>query len=54
MRAAIVEQTDAVIRVSRACLCGSDLWPYKDLEPTPGGRPMGHEGLRRCARTSKH
>jgi threonine dehydrogenase-like Zn-dependent dehydrogenase len=43
--AAIVEQTDAVIRVSRACICGSDLWPYKDLEPTPGGRPMGHEAI---------
>ena len=43
--AAIVEPTDAVIRVSRACICGSDLWPYKDLEPTPGGRPMGHEAI---------
>ncbi len=43
--ATIVEQTDAVIRVSRACICGSDLWPYKDLEPTPGSRPMGHEAI---------
>jgi threonine dehydrogenase-like Zn-dependent dehydrogenase len=43
--AVIVEPTDAVIRVSRACICGSDLWPYKDLEATPGGRPMGHEAI---------
>lgn len=28
---------DAAIRVVRACICGSDLWPYKDLEPTEGG-----------------
>lgn len=43
--AAIVEPTDAVMRVSRACICGSDLWPYKELEPTPAGRPMGHEAI---------
>ncbi len=43
--ATIVEPTDVIIRVSRACICGSDLWPYKDLEPTPGGRPMGHEAI---------
>jgi threonine dehydrogenase-like Zn-dependent dehydrogenase len=43
--ATIVEPTDAVIRVSRACICGSDLWPYKDLEPTSEGRPMGHEAI---------
>jgi threonine dehydrogenase-like Zn-dependent dehydrogenase len=39
--AKLVEQTDAVIRVTSACICGSDLWPYKELEPVPGGRPMG-------------
>jgi threonine dehydrogenase-like Zn-dependent dehydrogenase len=43
--AQIVEATDAVIRVSRACICGSDLWPYKDLAPTAAGRPMGHEAI---------
>jgi len=43
--AAISEQTDAVIRVTRACICGSDLWPYNDLPETPGGRPMGHEAI---------
>jgi threonine dehydrogenase-like Zn-dependent dehydrogenase len=39
------EPTDAVIRVTRACICGSDLWPYKTLEPTDGARVMGHEAI---------
>ena len=43
--AELVEPTDAVIRVSRACICGSDLWPYKLLDPVAGGRPMGHEAI---------
>ena len=40
----IEEPTDAVIRVTAACICGSDLWPYRgaeDLYVTP--QPMGHE-----------
>jgi len=41
----LVEPTDALIRVTRACICGSDLWPYKNMEPTDGGRPMGHEAI---------
>jgi threonine dehydrogenase-like Zn-dependent dehydrogenase len=36
--ASIQAPTDALIRVTRACICGSDLWPYNDLEPTPEGR----------------
>jgi len=43
--AKLVEPTDAVIRITRACICGSDLWPYKELEAVPGGRPMGHEAI---------
>ena len=43
--AAIAEPTDAVIRVTRACICGSDLWPYNDMPATPRGRPMGHEAV---------
>jgi threonine dehydrogenase-like Zn-dependent dehydrogenase len=43
--AKIVQPTDAVIRVTRACICGSDLWPYNDLEPTPAGMRMGHEAI---------
>jgi threonine dehydrogenase-like Zn-dependent dehydrogenase len=40
---AISEPTDAIVRVTSACICGSDLWPYQKMEPTPGGRRMGHE-----------
>jgi len=43
--AAIVHPTDALLRITRACICGSDLWPYKDLEPTETGRRMGHEAI---------
>jgi threonine dehydrogenase-like Zn-dependent dehydrogenase len=43
--ARLVEPTDALIRIIRACICGSDLWPYKNMEPTDGGRPMGHEAI---------
>ena len=43
--AAIVKPTDAVIRITRACICGSDLWPYNELQPTDGGRRMGHEAI---------
>jgi threonine dehydrogenase-like Zn-dependent dehydrogenase len=43
--AKIVEPTDAVIRITRACICGSDLHPYHQLEPTEAGVPMGHEAI---------
>ena len=43
--AAIIHPTDAVIRITRACICGSDLWPYNELEPTEIGRRMGHEAI---------
>jgi threonine dehydrogenase-like Zn-dependent dehydrogenase len=40
----IVEPTDAVIRLAATCICGSDLWPYRGLEPlTTTPMPMGHE-----------
>ncbi len=41
----IKEPTDALVRVARACICGSDLWPYKDMEPSATGRAMGHEAI---------
>jgi threonine dehydrogenase-like Zn-dependent dehydrogenase len=41
--AKIIEPTDAVIRVSAACICGSDLWPYRGIEALNGPTPMGHE-----------
>ncbi|GAB3964776.1 alcohol dehydrogenase catalytic domain-containing protein [Actinoallomurus acanthiterrae] len=37
--------TDAVVRVLRACVCGSDLHPYRQMPATTQGRPMGHEFL---------
>ena len=40
----IQQPTDAIIRVMRACICGSDLWPY-NLGPAPGGQRMGHEAI---------
>jgi threonine dehydrogenase-like Zn-dependent dehydrogenase len=39
----IVEPTDAIIRVSAACVCGSDLWPYRGVEEMQWPAPMGHE-----------
>ena len=41
--ARLVEPTDALVRVTRACICGSDLWPYNQLEPSESGQRMGHE-----------
>ena len=41
----LAEPTDALMTVSRACICGSDLWPYKELPAAPTGRPMGHEAI---------
>jgi len=41
----VVNPTDALIRISRACICGSDLWPYKELAPVDRGRRMGHEAV---------
>jgi threonine dehydrogenase-like Zn-dependent dehydrogenase len=40
---AIIEPTDAIIRVSAACVCGSDLWPYRGIEDLEWPAPMGHE-----------
>jgi threonine dehydrogenase-like Zn-dependent dehydrogenase len=39
----VIEPTDALVVVTRACICGSDLWPYKTMEHSDGGRRMGHE-----------
>jgi threonine dehydrogenase-like Zn-dependent dehydrogenase len=44
---AVIEPTDALVRVTRAAICGSDLWPYKSMEPTESGRRMGHEFIGR-------
>lgn len=39
----IEKPTDAVIRIAATCVCGSDLWPYRGLQPIDGPTPMGHE-----------
>jgi threonine dehydrogenase-like Zn-dependent dehydrogenase len=39
----IIEPTDAIIRLSATCICGSDLWPYRGIEAIDGATPMGHE-----------
>ncbi len=39
----IIKPTDAVIRTSATCVCGSDLWPYRGISHIDGPTPMGHE-----------
>jgi threonine dehydrogenase-like Zn-dependent dehydrogenase len=40
--AAIRDPTDAIIRITRACICGSDLWPYNDFRLDAEGRRLPH------------
>jgi len=39
----ITKPTDAIVRLSATCICGSDLWPYRGIQPITGPTPMGHE-----------
>jgi threonine dehydrogenase-like Zn-dependent dehydrogenase len=39
----ILEPTDAILRLSATCICGSDLWPYRGVEEIEPPAPMGHE-----------
>src|SRR5690242_13363537 len=39
----IIEPTDAILRLSASCVCGSDLWPYRGIQAIDGPTPMGHE-----------
>jgi threonine dehydrogenase-like Zn-dependent dehydrogenase len=39
----IEQPTDAIIQVVAACVCGSDLWPYRGIDSVKEPRPMGHE-----------
>ena len=39
----IIEPTDAIVRTSATCVCGSDLWPYRGISPVTQPTPMGHE-----------
>ncbi len=40
---AVLKPTDAVVRLSATCICGSDLWPYWGVDPVSRPRRMGHE-----------
>jgi threonine dehydrogenase-like Zn-dependent dehydrogenase len=35
--------TDAIIKLSATCICGSDLWPFRGTDPVPQPTPIGHE-----------
>ncbi len=39
----IIEPTDAIIKLSATCVCGSDLWRYRGIDPVSQPVPMGHE-----------
>src|SRR5262250_2234246 len=39
----IMKPTDAIVRISATCVCGSDLWPYRGINAIPQPTPMGHE-----------
>src|SRR2546430_10464577 len=39
----IMHPTDAILRLSATCVCGSDLWPYRGISPVAEPTPMGHE-----------
>src|SRR5437867_310296 len=43
--ARLIQPTDALVAVSHAAICGSDLWPYNLMEPGETGRRMGHEAI---------
>jgi threonine dehydrogenase-like Zn-dependent dehydrogenase len=39
----IIKPTDAIVKLSATCICGSDLWPYRGMQPMEGPAQMGHE-----------
>ena len=41
----IVDPTHALLKVTRACICGSDLWPYQSMQRSDRGEPKGHEAI---------
>ena len=43
----ILAPTDAILHLSATCVCGSDLWPYRGIEPVDGPSPMGHASTSR-------
>jgi threonine dehydrogenase-like Zn-dependent dehydrogenase len=51
--AGIIDPTDAVVTVTHACICGSDLWPYKNRKPSDPPVRMGHEFIGLVAEVGK-
>src|SRR5436309_8600357 len=43
--ASLFEPTDALVRVTHACICGGDLWAYVTMERSDTGRHLGHEAI---------
>jgi threonine dehydrogenase-like Zn-dependent dehydrogenase len=43
--ASLLEPTDAIIRITHACICGTDLWPYQGQDPYTTGWQIGHEWM---------
>jgi len=41
----VIDPTDAAVRVTHACICGSDLWPFASMQPSDHGQSMGHEAI---------
>ncbi|HET6216522.1 MAG TPA: alcohol dehydrogenase catalytic domain-containing protein [Acidobacteriaceae bacterium] len=39
----VLKPTDAIIRISATCVCGSDLWSYRGIGPVDQPTPMGHD-----------
>ena len=48
----VLKPTDAVIRLSATCICGSDLWPYRGADAVDGPTPMGHESSESSRRSA--
>src|SRR6266567_5245102 len=43
--ARLIQPTDALVTVTRSCICGRDLCPYKTMEHSDTGRRVGHEAI---------
>ncbi|MDO8794230.1 MAG: hypothetical protein Q7J25_06380 [Vicinamibacterales bacterium] len=51
--ARLIEPTDALVRMTRACICGSDLWPYNSMAPSATGNWMGALDAECCSPLSR-
>lgn len=43
--ATLAQPTDALVRITRSCICGSDLWPYREPGHNAAGQRIGHEAI---------